>query len=499
MSNIKKLAKQTMWYGVSSIAARFINYLLTPYITYKFSDIQYGEMSMVYAFIPFMNIIFTYGMETAFFRFSNSINQQKVYNTTSISIILSTILLFAFLFTMQTPITALLKINEHTDYFLYVAAIIALDALSAVPFAKLRQNERPIKYACIRISSIVINIICTYFFLSICPKWLLQNPTHWCSFFYKPNWAVGYILLANLIQSGITLILLSKEFFGFKWKFDYALWKQMMLYGMPLIIVGFAGMINETFDRIMLGWWAPVTSITAAKAEVGIYAACYKLSILITLAVQAFKMGAEPFFFAQSKQNNAPNTYATIMKYFVLTLCCMFLIVVLYLDIWKHFIQNKNLWVGLKVVPILLLANIFLGIYYNLSIWYKLSNKTLAGAYITLVGAVITVSINYFCIPYFSYVACAWATFACYGSMMVISFVWGQKHYPIPYEWKKLVGYLFISVSIFFIHQTCINYFHSVWFSRIAATIFILIFIAVIIKTELNFIKQLPFIKKLLA
>ncbi len=498
MSKIKKLAGQTMWYGISSIAARFVNYLLTPYLTYKFSDTQYGEMSMVYAFIPFMNIIFTYGLETAFFRFANTNDKQTIYSTTSISIIVSTILLCFVLVGLKTPITTLLQINEHTDYFLYVAAIIALDALSSVPFAKLRQDGRPVKYALVRVGSILINIVCIYFFLSLCPKWLAENPAHWCASFFKPNWAVGYVLLANVVQSGVTLLLLSKEFFGFQWKFDAALWKQMIWYGMPLIIAGFAGMINETFDRIMLGWWAPVSTVAAAKAEVGVYSACYKLSILITLAVQGFRMGAEPFFFNQSKETDAPKTYARVMKFFVITLCCMFLAVVLYLDIWKQFIRNPKMWVGLRVVPILLLANIFLGIYYNLSIWYKLGNKTIAGAYITLIGATITLTINYFFIPHFSYLACAWATFACYGSMMIISFLWGQKEYPIPYAWKKLVAYIIIVVVIFGIHQTIIYFYQPLWFSLVAGSILFFVFLKFILSAERREFQSLPIIGKFL-
>jgi len=202
----------------------------------------------------------------------------------------------------------------------------------------------------------------------------------------------------------------------------------------------------------MLSWWAPVSTALSAKDQVGIYSACYKLSILISLGVQAFKMGAEPFFFKQASEQNAQKVYARVMKFFVITLCFMFLFVVLYLDIWKYFIRNPKMWVGLKVVPILLLANMFLGIYYNLSVWYKLGHKTMAGAWITLAGALITLVINYAFIPYFSYMACAWATFACYGSMMVMSFVWGQKEYRIPYAWKKLVAYIVIVVLLYFIH-----------------------------------------------
>ncbi len=475
-----------MWYGVSSIAARFINYLLTPYLTFKFTSAEYGEMSVVYAFIPFMNVIFTYGLETGFFKFSTTDNKQTVYNTTSLSMIFSTIVLSIFVIIFQVPLSQLLQIQNHPEYISLSAAIIAIDALSTIPFSKIRQDGKPKLFASIKVGGILINIISIYFFLSVCPNWLQENPNHWCSSFYKKEWAVGYVLLANLIQTFFTLLLLSKEFFAIDLKFDFKLWKQIMLYSLPLIIAGFAGMINETFDRIMLGWWAPVNTINDAKSEVGIYAACYKLSILITLAVQAFRMGAEPFFFKQSTEKDAPKIYAKVMKYFVIVLCIMFLSVVLFLNVWKQFIQNPIMWQGLKVVPILLLANMFLGIYYNLSIWYKLSNKTMAGAWITIIGAFITIAINYYFIPIYSYVACAWATFFCYGSMMFVSYNWGQKQYPIPYAWKKLSAYIAIVVILFFIQKALINFNNSLVLELISGTILLLLFLWLIFKFEEN-------------
>ena len=487
-----------MWYGVSSIIARFINYLLTPYLTFKFSESQYGEMSMVYAFIPFMNVVFTYGMETAYFRFSTKENKEEVFNTTSISILSSTLLLSIVLILFYKPLATLLQIENHSEYLLMSAAIIGLDTLTTIPYARLRQDGRPKKFAFTKLFGIIINIISLYFFLSICPKWIAQNPNHWCTTFFVKDWAVGYVLLANLIQSVITLVLLSKEFMGFKWQFNTVLWKNMMLYGMPLIVAGFAGMINETFDRIMLGWWAPVHSVMEAKAEVGIYAACYKLSILISLSVQAFRMGAEPFFFKQSTESNAPRTYARVMKFFVITLCIMFLAVSMYLDIWKYFIRNPRMYVGLRVVPILLLANMFLGIYYNLSVWYKLANKTMAGAWITLVGAVLTMIINYFFIPYYSYMACAWATFACYGSMMVVSYVWGQKHYRIPYAWKKLLAYMVISVILYFIHKGITSLSDMYIINIGSATLFLFGFLWFVGKIEKKELQQIPVLNKLL-
>ena len=494
MSGIKKLAGQTAWYGVSSIIARFLNYLLTPYLTFKFSDIQYGEMSIVYAFIPFMNVVFTHGMETAFFRFSSKTDKKLVYNNTSISLIFSTLLLAMVMVVFKDPIASLLRIEQHPEYILLAAAIISLDALSTIPFSKLRHDGRPRKFALTKLLGVFINIGLLYFILSICPRILQNNPHHWIGQFFNPDWAVGYVLLANLVQSAVTLLLLYREFFGFEWKFDAALWKRMMIYGLPLIVAGFAGMINETFDRIMLQWWAPVATVDAAKAEVGIYSACYKLSILITLAVQAFKMGAEPFFFKKAEEEHAPKAYARIMKFFVITLTIMFLVVALYLDTWKYFIRNPKMYVGLKVVPILLMANIFLGIYYNLSIWYKLSHKTMAGAWITLAGAAITLAINYFLIPYFSYMACAWATFACYGTMMVISFVWGQKEYHVPYAWKKLTAYIVIVVLLYFLHQGITSIWSGRMISLTTATLLLFGYTWFVTGVERKEIQRMPVI-----
>lgn len=497
MSSIKKLAGQTIWYGASSIAARFLNYLLTPYLTLKLSDSGYGEMSLVYAAIPFLNVIFTYGIETAYFRYVQKDEFKKdIYNTATVSLLSSTLFLTTLLIFFNSSLANIISIKEHPEYITWSAFIIALDTLSTLPFAKLRQDGRPVKFAFVRISGIIINILVTYFFLSVCPRIYAENPNSVLLLFYKPEIGVGYVIIANLVQSIITLLLLSKEFLQFRWQFNKELWKQMMIYSLPLIVAGFGGMINETFDRIMLGWWAPVKNEIAARAEVGIYSACYKLSILISLFIQAFRMGAEPFFFKQAEGQDAHKVYARVMKFFVITITVMFLVVALYLDIWKYFIQNKKMWTGLKVVPILLLANMFLGIYYNLSIWYKLTNKTMAGAWITVIGAVITLIINYIFIPHFSYMACAWATFACYGSMMVISYVWGQKHYRIPYATKKLTAYIVIVVLLFFIHKGINAAIDNTLLKYISATLLLGAYCLFIVRIERKEFQKLPFIGK---
>jgi O-antigen/teichoic acid export membrane protein len=500
LSGIKKLAGQTLWYGASSIAARFLNYLLTPYLTYILSSEGYGEMNLIYAAIPFLNIIFTYGLETAYFRYAKTKEEhEQVYNTATVSLIISTALLTSLLVLFNKQLAGLLGVEKHPEYFTWAALIIGFDALSTLAFARLRYEGRPLKFATIRIAGILINIAFTFFFLSVCPKIQKNDPQSFIGTFYNPDIRVGYIIIANLIQSAVTFLLLSKEFFSFKWKFNPTLWKEIILYSSPLILAGFAGMINETFDRIMLRWWTSAPTEKAALVEVAIYGACYKLSILISLFIQAFRMGAEPFFFKQAQDQQPQKVYARVMKFFVITICFMFLVVVLFLDVWKYFIQNHKLWEGLKVVPILLLANMFLGIYYNLSIWYKLSNKTMAGAWITVIGAAITLAINSLFIPKFSYMACAWATFLCYGSMMVVSYIWGQKYYPIPYAWKKLVAYMAICVVLYWVYLL-FQYFNlGAWVNRGFALILLSLFGLMIINIERSEFQKLPYIGKFFA
>jgi len=484
LSSIKKLAGQTMWYGLSSIAARFISYLLTPYLTLKLTEAAYGEQAIVYSFIPFLNVIVTHGMETAYFRFGTKENEEKIYHTSSFSMIMVTALVITCLLIWGAPIANLLQINLHPEYIKLVAWVVALDALTTIPFSRLRLEGRPKKYAFIKVGGILINIFATYSLISILPQYATTHPGSFMAGWYKPGFEVGYILIANVLQNIFVLILLQKEIRALRFNIDYKLWAQMMLYALPLVLVGFGGMINETMDRIMLGWWANGGSPEANKALVGTYSACYKLAILITISIQAFRMGAEPFFFKQAQSDNAQKTYARVMKFFVITLCIMFLGVVLYLDIWKLFIRNPNMYIGLRVVPILLMANMFLGIYYNLSIWYKLSNKTMAGAWITLLGAVITIIINYLLIPRYGYMASAWATFCCYGTMMIVSYKWGQKVYYIPYATKKLIAYFIIALLLYSINLFIVWVSSNKAFNYLFATILLIGFIAFVSRIE---------------
>ncbi|HRP33450.1 MAG TPA: oligosaccharide flippase family protein [Agriterribacter sp.] len=493
MAGIKQLAGQTLWYGVSSIIARLLTYILTPYLTLKLSGANYGDMTLVYAAIPFLNILYTYGLETGYFRFiQHDQHKRDLYNTANVSIISSTILFTVILLLFTRPLAHLMSIGEHPEYVTLIILIVAFDSLATIPFAKLRQDGRPLKYAFVRITGVLLNLAILYFFLSICPTLAKKNPNSIYAVLSSKNFGITFVIVANLVQSIFTLLLLWKEMKIIRWQFNVPQWKELMLYSLPMLIVGLGGMINETLDRLMLGWWGIPSRGGDMKIEIGTYGACYKLAILITVFIQAFRMGAEPFFFKQAMGENPQRTYARVMKFFVIVICAMFLFVALYIDAWKYFIQNPVFWEGLKVVPILLLANMFLGIYYNLSVWYKITNNISAGAWITVGGAVITIIINYLFIPTLGYVASAWATFFCYGSMMVACFIWGQKIYPVPYAWKKLCAYMGIVVLLFFLHKFLIYLWPHKVFNFSIATILLGAFLVFVFMIEKHEFKKLP-------
>jgi O-antigen/teichoic acid export membrane protein len=484
-----------MWYGVSSIAARFINYLLTPYLTAVLTKADYGKVGLIYAAIPLLNVLFTYGFETAYFRFAKKDNESSVYSTASLSLIFTSICFAITLWFYQDAIAAFAGVDDYPLFIQLSIVIIVLDTLCTLPFARLRQKGKPVKFASIRLLSILINVGATVFFISYCPYVLKENPDHWVSYFYRSDLnPVVYIIIANVIQSSVTMLLLLGEIGSIQLKFDGKMWKEMMIYSLPLVVAGMGGMVNETFDRLMLNWWVPGTTIYKEE-QVGVYNACYKLSIIITLFIQAFRMGAEPFFFKQAEGVNPQRTYARVMKFFVITVTLMFLVVSLFIPLWRYFIADKH-WEGLGVVPILLLANIFLGIYYNLSIWYKLGNKTKAGAYITLIGAGVTLIINWLFIPRYGFIACAWATFFCYGSMMFISYKWGQKEYRIPYATKKLIAYILIVVLLFVIHKAITTYLTNIYFHIALGLVFLYVYSSFILSVEKKELQKLPMVGK---
>ena len=499
MAGIKQLAGQTLWYGVSSIIARLLTYILTPYLTLKLSGGSYGDMTLVYALTSFLNVIYTYGLETGFFRFSQHPQYKKdLYNTTSISIITSTILLTGLLLLCTSPLASFANVADHPEYITIAILIVAFDSLSTIPFARLRQDGRPLKYAFVRLTSVLLNIGTLYFLLSVTPKLAASNPNSVFSVLNNKNMGTTYVIIANLFQSAFAVLLLWSEFRLIRWHFNVKLWKEIMIYSLPMLVVGFGGMVNETIDRLMLGWWGVPPAGGDMKVEIGTYGACYKLAILITVFIQAFRLGAEPFFFKQASGENPQRIYARVMKFLVIMICVMFLFVALYMEAWKYFIQNPVFWEGLKIVPVLLLANMFLGIYYNLSVWYKITNKISAGAWITIGGALITIFINYLFIPRFGYMASAWATFFCYLAMMVSCYIWGQKEYPVPYAWKKLSAYIVIVVLLFYLHKLLTHLWSNMAFNYTTATVILGAFLLFVLKIEKNEFQKLPVVGRLL-
>ncbi|HMO61629.1 MAG TPA: oligosaccharide flippase family protein [Ferruginibacter sp.] len=478
------MAGQTVWYGLSSLLSRFLNYLLTPYLTAVLLQADYGEMSTVYAAIPFVSVVFMFGLETAYFRFATHNGaEEKVYSTASIFLIALTGILFLMLLLFKQPLARLINVQEHPEYIVMSACIVALDALSSLAFARLRFHSKPKKFAFVRITSILLNIFFTIFFLSICP-WLAQHkPDSFLLFFYHSDIGIGYIFIANILQSAVCLLLLRREFLGFTWAFDKKLWKKIAWYCMPLVIVGICNAVNETADRLMLGWWQSGNAI-AIKEDVGAYSACSKLASLVTVAIFAFRLGAEPFFFRESEKVNHQLIYARVMNFFIIAVCGMFLLVSLHLVVLKYFIQNPAMWAALKVVPVLLFANIFLGIHYNLSIWYKLKNKTIAGAVISIAGSIITIGLNYAFIPVYGYMACAWASLACYAGMVAISYAWGRAAYPVPYNLVKIAGYLLLTLLLYGIHWSAGRLFSSDSAVLIAGIVLFLIFWLIVYRVE---------------
>lgn len=500
MSGIKKLAGQTLWYGVPTIASRFLGYLMNMALPFFISmPGKTADLVQVYTIIPFLNVVYAYGLETAYFRFSQTHDKQKLYNTLSLSLLYSSILFSVALILCKDLIVSGADLQAHPDYVLWMIAIIAVDNLNTLPFARLRQENRPKRYAFARVMGIVINLAVVIFFLGVVPKILAGNPDSFLRHIYNKDLGLGYYLLGNLCGSLFTLLILFKEIKQVLFHFDMPLWKEVMRYSAPLIIVGLGGMINDVLSRLI---YRHVVDLPRAEAdhELGIFANIFRLALLITIMIQAFRMAAEPFFFNRSKEENAPKIYARVMKFFVIACCFMFLLIGLFLDVFRWIFTtfaNPRWAEGLDVVPLLALGNIFLGIYYNLSVWYKLTNKNTYGAVITVIGAAITIALNIVLIPRLHYTGAALATFCCYLFMMVSSYVLGQKYYPVPYAVKKLIAYVVLVVLIYFIHLGLLKFISgSLAFSLGSGLLLFLLFTWFVSRVEAKELAKLPVIGK---
>lgn len=451
LNPLRRLASQTAIYGLSSIIGRFLNYLLVPLFTYFFSPTEYGVISEFYAYTGFFAVLLVFGLETGYFRFrDNAAGADTAYATALRFLLIANLGFFLLMMLFAQGVADGLDHGAHPEYVVWLAAILALDSMAAVAFARLRAEERPWRFAGIKLIEIGITVAMNLFFIVVCREAYQQDPASAFGRLWIPEIGVGYIFIANLIGSGVKWLLLAPQMRGITTGFDPALFARMMRYSLPMVVIGFAGVINEMLDRAMMKYLLPYDSETNL-AQLGIYSACYKLSILMSLFIQAFRYAGEPFFFAHAGQKDSQALYARIMTAFVIFCMLIFLLVTLYLDIFKYFI-GEPFRAGLAVVPVLLLANLFLGIYVNLSIWYKLTDRTLMGAGVALGGAAITIVLNLWWIPVLGYMGAAWATLSCYASMAAVSYLLGRRHYPVPYELNRIMGYIALGLGIYLAH-----------------------------------------------
>lgn len=483
MGVLKTLFKQTFIYGLATVLPRMLSFILVPLYTTKgvlSSVAEYGQVSVIFSYFVLFNVVLAYGMETAFFRFFNKENERnQVIGTSTISLIVSSIGFFIIALLFQKQIATFIDID--VKYINLVIWILLLDALTIIPFAWLRATQRPMRYAFIKILNVIINLGFNLFFLLV-----LKNLTSKGAFFesiYKSNFEISYIFIANLIASGVTLLIVVPFYVKTKYVFNKELWKSMMRYAFPVLVAGVAFSINETFDRILLKELLPPN---IADTDIGMYSACYKIALFMTLFATAYRLGIEPFFFSHAKSENPQKNYATILEYFVALGSIILLFVVVFADVLKPYIvRSEAYWEAMWVVPIILIANFCLGIYHNLSVWYKITDKTKYGAYISIVGAVITLVLNILFIKEFSYKASAVATLVAYSIMMILSYYFGRKYYPIPYNLKKIGLYLILSIGFSLLS---FYKFREEYFIGIPMLI---VFLTIIFISEKNQLKQL--------
>ena len=483
MSGLKTLFKQTFIYGLATVLPRMLSFLLVRLHTDESvlkSVADYGDVSLIFSYFVLFNVILAYGMETAFFRFFNKeSDKDKVVGTSTISLMLTSLGFFVIALVFQNQIAKLIDIK--VEYINLVIWILLLDALVIIPFAWLRANSKPMKYALIKILNVVINLGLNLFLL----LWLKDLAIDSLVFesIYKPNFEINYIFIANLVASAFTLLLMLPFYFKVKFTFNKVLWKQMMRYAFPVLIAGIAFSINETFDRILLDKLLPEDT---AKTEIGMYSACYKLALFMMLFATAYRLGVEPFFFSHAKSENPKKNFALILEYFVIFGAVILLVIIVFVDILKViFIGNEAYWEAMWIVPIILLANFCLGIYHNLSVWYKITDRTKFGAYISVFGALLTLGLNFWLIPIISYKGSAIATLTAYASMMLLSYYFGRKYYPIPYNLKKIGMYFLLSVTLSMLsfYQFRENY--------IVGVSMLIVFLGIVYFAEQKVIKQL--------
>ena len=447
MSEVRKLAGQTLVYGLGTIIPRFLHYaVMTPFYTRVFYNElgQYGIITELYAWMAILLVLLTYGMETGFFRFAqNREDYEKVYSTAIISLFLSSVFFIIMMNIFIGPVSSVMNYKSHHDYIRMFSIIVAIDAFTAIPFAKLRKENRPGIFSAIKITNVLITISLVVFLLKLAPG-IWEKSHGWFRDVYNPDYKVGYVFVANLISSVCTLLMLLPFILRIRIKFDSGLWYRMITYSFPLLLAGLSGTINDALDKVIL---RRMIGDADGLATVGKYGAGYKIGVLMALFIQMFRFAAEPFFFEKAKHSDAKKTYGEIMKYFILIMLIVFLFINLYISGFKYIIAFSYRE-AIIVVPIISMAYLLYGIYINHSIWYKLNDMTIYAVYISLIGALITVFINVIFIPSYGYLASAWAHIASYGSMIILSFVFAEKRYKVSYNMKQYIPYFVIAVAM---------------------------------------------------
>lgn len=483
MAVIKSLAKDTAIYGLSSIIGRFLNWCLVPMYTNLFSQSAYGLVTYVYSIVAMALIVLTYGMETGFFRFTNHErwrDPMTVYSTSLISLATTSTIFFVLVMVFLGPVSGAMHCADHESYVWIMALAVAIDAFTSIPFAYLRYRKRPIRFATLKLINIGLNIGFNLFFLLLCPVIALHAPAL-TSGWYDPGYGIGYIFLANLISSAVTLLMLVPDFTrGVKLRFNLRLLGEMLVYSWPLLVLGAAGIMNQTIDKLL---YPVLAKGPEAMAGLGVYGANYKIAIVMVMFIQAFRFAYEPFIFAQARERGADKlrAYSDAMKWFVIFALLIFLGVMFYLDIIKYFIAS-DYFSGLKVVPVVMLAEFFFGVFFNLSLWYKLTDRTIWGMWFSLLGLAVTVGLNVLLVPRIGYMGCAWAAFCCYGVMMLASYFIGRVKFPIDYQIGRLAFYAVVA-GVLYVVAILINL-GAEWANLIFRTMLLGIYFAVVLRTE---------------
>ena len=483
MADMKSLAKDTAIYGLSSIIGRFLNYLLVPLYTYKIAAASggYGVITNLYAYTALLLVILSYGMETTFFRFANKEDEDPklVYSTILRMVGLTSLLFIGLVFAFIGPISSAMGYPEYPSYIWSLAIVVALDAFQAILFSYLRYQKRPIKFAALKLLFIGLNIALNLVFFVLLPKLYEGNPDVWGKL-YNPEVGVGYVFYINLFCTSLVTFFFVKELRGIGYGFDKDLCKRMLSYSWPILVLGIAGILNQTADKILFPKVYPGAD---ANVQLGIYGAVVKIAMIMALITQAFRYAYEPFVFGNSREKDNKETYAKGMKYFVIFTLLAFLCVMGYMNVLRYIIKS-DYWDGLRVVPIVMAAEMMMGIYFNLSFWYKLTDKTIWGAVFSGIGCAVLILINVLLVPKYGYMACAWGGFAGYGVSMLLSYFVGQKHYPIDYPLKDMLLYTLLA-AVLFVGITFSNKYLGFWPALLVNTVLVCLFLAYIVKKDL--------------